>query len=198
MALDTTVALISVADAQSYIGITGEVALLENLIHEASRFLVSFCGRTFVSTTFTEYYDGSGEAELILRVRPVISVTSVHEDSLRAFGSSVLIDSGDYMVLKEQGIIRLWNTRAAFIRGAAVVKVVYVAGWATIPYDIQQAVKELVALKYFKQNKRRHGVDSETIGETTTGFNTSDLPKDIKSVLENYRDMAFVPHFSYS
>lgn len=86
-----------------------------------------YCGRNFRPRTRTEYYDGRGRKDLLLDHRPIISVTSIHDDTSRVFESNSLIASTKYVIEGGPGVIRAWNW-GAFGDGTLNVKVIYVAG----------------------------------------------------------------------
>lgn len=95
-------------------------------------------------SSYTEYLDGTGAAELVLDSPPVpVSVTTVHEDRNRVFGSDTLLTAGTNYVQRKNGTVGLgvlvrigavwpWMSRPSVGRLAAVlapnqgvVKVVY-------------------------------------------------------------------------
>ena len=65
---------------------------------------------TVESTTYTHYLHGpmtTNKRAIMLPVRPVVSVTSVHDDTNLDYGSSFLVASGDYTIDTERGIVEL-------------------------------------------------------------------------------------------
>ena len=73
----TTGALTSLANFQSYTGLTGNDALQTALIARATSAIENYCRRTLVSDTYREIYDGTGTGELILKQYPVTDITMV-------------------------------------------------------------------------------------------------------------------------
>ena len=72
-------------------------------------------------------------------------------------------------------------------KGVNNIKVVYNAGYATIPYDLEQAVLELVAQKYHAADKMKQNIESMSAhGETVKYFMGVMLPE-TKAVLDRYR-----------
>jgi len=130
--------LTSTANVKVYLGISGsdDDTLIGQLIGRATDAIQAFCHRTFGSTTYTEYHDGRGESKIVLEHRPIISVASVYDDLDRQFGPETLIDSDDYVIREDEGIIE-WlasnstfpSTAAYFYDGQLNVKVTYTAGY---------------------------------------------------------------------
>ncbi len=190
--LDTAIALVALQDVKDFLTISGstEDSKLTYLINEVSRWIASFCGRNFVSTTYTEYYDGTGTDELMLKNYPIISVTSLHDDPARVFGSNVAKSvAADVLVYKNTGTLKLWNKEGAFQVGVANVKVVYVAGYAPIPAEIQMACKRLIAVLYLRQTNRNFDIQSQTVQQQTTSYLISDMPPNVKAILNGYRKL---------
>ena len=204
MAIDTTFALISLDDAKTQLKITAssENTILGDIINGVSALVNSYCKRVFLTTSFTEYYDGNGQRELILRNVPIISISTLYNaDANRTFDSSTEVDvSADVLIKKQSGIIELWNNEAAFIKGSANIKITYVAGYAlaSIPFDIQMAVRLMVAQKYMKYSTREYNHQSQTIGDMTTTYSNEDIPKEAKVILDHYSHMASAPDFAYA
>lgn len=209
MSLDTTVALISLEDAKVYaLKTTGAAVIadavtniLNDLINEVSRSVNTFVGRHLLSKARTEYYNGSGEAELQLKHYPIISIASLYNDTeARLFNSSTQVSvSTNVLQLVDKGIIRLWNNESAFNYGRANVKITYTAGYAlaSVPQDIQMAVRKWVAKEYHKYDKAQHLVQSETIGENTKTYILEAMPKDVRELLLSYRNPLGNPEFAF-
>jgi uncharacterized phiE125 gp8 family phage protein len=166
---------------------TGDDSLLTRLITVADTFVENYCRRYFEAQDLTEYHRGKGgETVLKLNEYPVNSVTSIHDDPDRSYGSTALIDASYYVVDTKSGIVRLDGVK--FQAGFDNIKVVYNAGYSTIPFDLEQAVLDLIALKYNSRDKDRLGVKSRSIdGQSSIVFITDELLPEIKVVLDMYR-----------
>lgn len=186
MAIDTDLALVSLTDAKTFLKISGstEDTIVGDIVNAASDYANRFCGRKFLSKEYTEYYDGDGTAELIVRRRPIVSVTSLHDDVNRDFDSTSAIDvSADVLLDKDGGILRLRNNEGAFDKGRGNVKIVYTAGYAlaSVPYGVQQAVKIMAAWLYKHTYQfQRHGIQSQS---TATGRNQTNLPAEAPPIV---------------
>ncbi len=119
--------------------------LIDQLVPEVSESIRQHCNvLDFASVAYTEQYDGRGQDTITLRNRPVSSVTSVHDDPDRTFGSDTLLDADDdYAVDLKAGIIRLDG--GVFDRSVQGIKVVYTAGHAGVPGPVELAANILVA-----------------------------------------------------
>jgi len=71
----TSGALTSLANVQSYIGITDDDTLLTALISRATAAIESYCNRTFTSTSYRERYNGSGTNAIHLDQYPITNVS---------------------------------------------------------------------------------------------------------------------------
>lgn len=206
MALDSTIALISLQDAQLYLKISGtsEDNILNFLINEVSAMVNGFCGRHILQKSYTEYYDGDGSTELILKNHPLITLTSLHiSDDTRTFNSSTLITNSYVFQNKASGILKLDQYNAEqniFLKGNANIKIVYTAGYAStaIPYDIQQAFKIILGYFYQKFKNQNHQIQSINIGANTTTFLVTDLPSSAKAILNRYKARVVCPNFAFS
>jgi len=87
-----------------------------------------YCGRTFASTTYTEYYDGNGYPNLPLNQFPVTAVSSVYLDGAGGygqisgtFGSTALLTQGeDYVWVGTTGMLQLCASTAIWPMGFGV------------------------------------------------------------------------------
>lgn len=198
MRIDDTVALISLDEAKEYLGVsdlrTDEI--LKTFLNAVGAWVVGYLGRPILAKTHTEYYSGPGGRRLLLRNIPVISITSIHVDSLRQWASDTAINvASDVMVNREAGILTAWNNQSSWPCGSGNIKVVYRAGYTldTMPHDIRLGVKRIMD-KQLRQGFTHHKLDisSETAGEQTTTFREDAIPKDVISMLERYKEHAQV------
>lgn len=193
MAVDATIALITLAQAKTFLKVTAssEDSLLGDLINSMSYAAKSYCGVNFVQANYTEYYDGDGCLDhLILRNAPLISVASMYDDLQRLFTSASLISTDDYQLELGAGIVRLWNNRGRFSNGKGNIKITYSAGYASIPYDLQHAALLMVLHAYKRHYQdQRIGLVSETIGDRNMTYANEDIPKSAKSILDKYRNL---------
>ncbi|MCK9324719.1 MAG: hypothetical protein M0P69_04405 [Bacteroidales bacterium] len=125
--------------------------MIDNLIARVSDEVEDYCRRSFHAADYTEYYDGDNTDVLLMRNYPVNSVTSIHDDTDRVFGSDTAIDSGDIIIEathKDKDRIRLDDD--FFSKGVQNIKVVYNAGYSTIPTDLERAAINKVMADYLE------------------------------------------------
>ena len=128
--------------------------------------------KTLEDSTYTLYIDGPDPDDprvLNLGIYPVVSVTSIHADAVRDYGSDTLVDSGDYTLFGAEGLVELTSTASsAWASGPRANKAVIVAGWATVPALIKHACGLQVA--HWWKNRPTIGVRSVSQRGTTTSM----------------------------
>ena len=113
--------------------------------------------------TYTEYHRG-GSSSIVLVCRPLISVTSVHDDTSHEFGSTVLVASTDYFTDRPAvAIIR--KKSGTFQVGANNLKVIYDAGFESTPPFVRRLAVELVVAAH--QRRANPNVKSAGIRDGT-------------------------------
>jgi hypothetical protein len=168
-----TYASLSYIKTQLGISGSGEDTKLTQMGLQAEEIFERETGRKFVAAAYTHYFDGNGEFDLVLRQYPVNSITSIHEDgdgrygaSADPFPASTLLTAGtDYALdaldgsTSYSGIVQRIGARWANKRIAGRsevshlemnrrgnIKVIYNAGYSTIPTDISMAICNIVAM----------------------------------------------------
>lgn len=150
--------IVTTADIKAFLNIpttdTSFDTQLGLFVDAASQMIVNRIGPVAGSPTYDEWYDG-GSPSIVLRHTPVQSITSITE----SYGSSAVytltaqvLDSGSvggaygYSGDLSRGLLtrRVSGIATHFAAGLQNVHVVYVAGYATVPADIEQAAKLLI------------------------------------------------------
>jgi hypothetical protein len=198
--LSTAIALVSSTDMNQYLGITVTTAgtSTEELESDyfnnaASQFALGWSMRStlVLSSALTEYYQGNDSTYIETLSYPITGVTQLWVDPSGVFASGgTVFATADYQIDEDNG--RIFLLSGIFSCGfgrAKSIKLTYSAGYSTIPYDLQQAVKELVQFWYQRSTDKRVGVQSQTAGNTTKSYE-SDIPKSVKAVLDAYRNKA--------
>jgi len=186
--LDTTNNLCSLLELKLFIGISAATSTwdtqLEEFINGASWTLKEGTTRFLKSQSITEYHDGDGSNLIVLKHRPVTSVTTLHSDSARSFGSSTLIATTDYQVYEKGGYIVVTGTGLDV--GSKVIKVVYDGGYTTIPSDLRMAAIEHASYLYEKFLKsHRVGLKSVSSDAGTETY-IDDMPESAKRAIAKY------------
>lgn len=141
-------ALTTVQDVKENLDISSGDSQYDNLIirriNQATEMIERFCGRRFKLTSYTnEEYDASTTDQLILRQRPIVSLTSVgardtsqNENDWTNFeAEDFFYDSGAGIVKANFGFSGHWNR----------YRVSYSAGYTDIPADLAEACATLAA-----------------------------------------------------
>lgn len=140
-------ALTTLADVKESLGISSGDVSKDNLIirkiNQASLQIANYCDRVFAVADYTEEINGTYTDEIVLKQRPVNSITS-----LEFRGSAVNTDnwiatnSSYYFYDANSGILRLlFNAKGRWNRW----RVTYNAGYTTTPADLSEACATLAA-----------------------------------------------------
>lgn len=194
----------------------------EILCKAVTKVIENYVGRELVSAQRTEYYSGNGTKFVILRNYPVTSVTSVHLDQRGYFGADVnafdstaeLFEGTDWALVKDGSqaksgmIVRIpgvWleypSRRETFrltrdlVPNHGNIKVVYTAGYTTIPFDIKMAAAQIIIKS--KQYLTVGGpLKSERLGDHSyevmrSFFMTAPDLGTVRQILSNYKDVGW-------
>lgn len=190
-------AIATAANVRDYIRAltgTGEDTLLNSLILRFDRVGSAYCGfptasnlSTFENNTYTHYFDGDGSDRLQLRVVPANTITSIHVDVDRLYTSSTLVDSGDYVLDSELGLVILetTSTQGRFDVGYRSTKVVYTAGFTSIPDAIVHACG--LQVNHWYMNRDTIGKSNISQGGSTIQVKSLSLLPEVKEALGPYR-----------
>lgn len=187
--IDSDNALVSVDQAQAFLNDTTDAntVIITFWINAASRFCNEQTRRLLKSRTLTEYYSGDGTKTLFTRQYPITTLTSVHDDLDRSYGSDTALDTDDLALLPQDVAYKIVYDGGIFNRGIKNLKVVYVAGYTTVPYDLQEACLEIIAYWYKNHKEGRFGLTSRNIGDGSINIETTEIPKSAYTVLQRYK-----------
>jgi hypothetical protein len=216
------VALTTLADLKTYLGISdsSEDDLLNLLIADADAAILGYIGRTIEQATLTEFYSGDGTQMLVLKQRPVTTVTSVHVDQSGYSGQgSGAFDSttewtagedfyirtvvenesntGELVAIKGPGTFTADHqpkTWGEWPLGTGNIKVVYTAGYSTVPSDLAGACRMLVSWMRASRDNGR-AIESEKLGSYSYKLMDDDgVPElaTVKGVCNRYRNMILI------
>ena len=192
-------ALMTAAQARLYIpALSGTAADtdLDSLIGKAARVFAYYLGfppnaagtnPSLETVTYTQTLDGPGGVTLKLPVIPIQSVTSIHDDPDRAYGSGDLVAASDYEVDLERGLVILKPTsvHGNWSTSYRAIRVVYVAGFATTPGAIVHAGGLQIAHWWGARN--HIGKTSISQGGGSASVKTLELLPEVKEALAPYR-----------
>lgn len=148
---------------------TSHDVLLEEIVEDVTSRIDSIApGDTLNEMSYTEHHDG-GVDNIVLRRRPLVSVTSIHDDLSHEFDSGTLVAASDYIAGRsELAIVRL--KIGTFIYGRGNVQVIYVAGYSTIPSFVRDLARRMAV----RRLKRRENPEmtSTSVGDVKISFMT--------------------------
>lgn len=161
---------------------------LQSLAKVVSARAERFCQREFSQAERTETYDGNGSPELWLNAIPVTLIDSV--TVLDTDGTENSLTTSYLRTDADVGRVRIVGSGAEYLvfpRGFQNIKVVYTAGFATIPEDLQEALVTWAQFLHAR-SVQDISVESEKLGDySRTIKESSDLPKDVRSAISFYR-----------
>lgn len=215
-AIDTNVAVLTLAEAKEYLKITtsAEDVIISHLVNAVSQWINGYLNRHLVSKAHVEYYSGDGSLELVLKNYPIISITSVFVDDQRLWPSSSEVVAANMIVKKDSGILRAFNLLYGWQPGESNIKISYTAGYTvatsgsegggvtspgTMPYDIRLAAKLLLD-RHFRigYSNRKLDFSSESISGMNITFKDNDIPKDAKLMLDKYKSKMVCTQYEYA
>tara|TARA_R100000655_G_scaffold37880_2_gene72631 strand:+ start:11734 stop:12345 length:612 start_codon:yes stop_codon:yes gene_type:complete len=196
-------ALVSASTLREYLPeIAGNTAIdgeLNSLISRVEKGIANFLGfpynesllsPTLESTTYTFYVDAPIHSDvytLQLPISPVTSITSIHADGNREYGSDTLVDSSTYDLDQKYGrvILKPQSVTRYFVSSYRGNKVVCTAGFATAPSDLEHAICILASMA--QRNKTNQGKESLTSRNGSIKLTPKNMPLEVKEYLWPYR-----------
>jgi len=187
--------LVELADYKMTLGISGssEDTKLSQYSLEIDEKVKNYLGRDIEETSYTELYDGSGNNRLVVEQYPIVSITSLEVyQGLNADDTEnwdTWVQGEDYdRLMNEDNSVFLGGT--TFPKGDMNIRLTYIAGYSSIPDDIQNVCKKLMILIYKKIDEGLMGVNSKsnTVGASMSDTYDLEESKVLKEI-EYYRRM---------
>lgn len=157
---------------------TADDAVLLDLLAAVSQEVREYCRQDFDMALFEETYNGSGNRWIQLAQVPIREVVSL---SVGGRNVSESDGFGPGYIIDERG---LYNPLGYWPCQVGAVKVSYVAGYDSVPEDVQQHVVYTVVLRY--RRRETIGLVSRANGASTDSYDTIDLPESVKAALDKY------------
>jgi uncharacterized phiE125 gp8 family phage protein len=185
--------LTTVATLKAHLGIpsaeNSQDSRMELLINAASDSIERYLDRKIKSQTVTEIQHGRRQDILILREWPVTSITELRVDMDHVFSDpSTVVPQAEYGIGDDKNSLVYYDT--VFPRGNNNVKIVYVAGYATVPSDIEYAALLFCEWLYFFRNRQDIGRTSKSKGDESMSVSQG-MPDIVRQMIEPYRRMEF-------
>ena len=176
----------------------------ETLITSVSKLVRTYCNSEFdtyaTSPGYTELFDIQWDTYTVqLKYSPVISITNVYERSSQSTAYKELFSNGagspaeyswyldsisdSIFRTQENGSYRNWA------KGVGSVKVTYLAGYTSVPVDLELAVADIITYYHKDEQKERQSIGSATReGAGSSAIrNDPGFPDHIRRVLDMYR-----------
>jgi hypothetical protein len=198
MATLLSYALCAVSDVKELLDIDSGDSSKNNLItrkiNQATEMIEGYTGRRFAAATYTEYYDGTLTDQLVLKQRPINSVTSLSARSTTLNDADWdVVPTNDYFIDTNAGILSAVST---FYGGWDRWQVIYNAGYSTIPSDLQEACATLSAYLTTTAadfsggaiKRKTEGSRSIEYYNRTTGDNSIIAQLNLDEILDRYSD----------
>jgi hypothetical protein len=191
---DTLTKIVAQIEAQTgwAASLIGSGAIVSNLLMEiaaTTAFGIANILRLDYALTHTEYYDGKRESAIFDRLylgwNPVTSVTSLHDDTAREYGSDTLLDEDDDYVVLDSGPQLDGFT---FNKGWRNIKIVYQGGFTNATRPDALVIAMLRAMSYLWNRRKAEHISSDNVQEINLARSfIIELPMDIKNGFGNYR-----------
>jgi uncharacterized phiE125 gp8 family phage protein len=181
--------------------VTGEDddTLLEALQTAADSFIETYCSRSFLGGSFSEDHPG-GSRYVFLKNFPLDAVASVNVDANRTFTGATVLDSTQYVIHADRGVIESLNGPFLGDRNGnsfpAAIRVSYSTPEDTVPGALKRAYADLIG-HWFRQAKTYTATEQQNLLQKTDGTEVTEypwsqsggyrLPQSVKQVLDLYR-----------
>ena len=153
--------ILELVDYKEFLNVTSSDTddILETIAEASEKEVERYLKFDFESESKIEYYDGSDRSVLVLDSFPVTAITSI---SYWDGSDWVALTTDDYNDLRIKNQSSVYLDGYVFTKGTMNYKVVYTAGYTTIPTDIQLVIKKVTKINW----------DSTPLGRNSLGLNT--------------------------
>jgi hypothetical protein len=205
-------ALTTVAEVKTALGISGsdDDSLIERLINAASDRVERYCGRHFErDDAAEETIAGYGQHELRVLRTPINSITSITYDDGEIDTTYVTFDANAGLIFRAGGWAWTAHSTSDIVPAPIPLSerrlyvVTFSGGYVLpkddgdpardLPYDLEQAVIDLVSSDYLSRT-RDLSVKSERLLSYSVSYHgeseSDGMPASVRSVLERYRVLA--------
>jgi len=195
---EANLALIDKTDYKTFVktAATDSDAMLDMIIPALCRDFFEETGRHFIkdSSAHTWLLDGTGSRVLSLPSWPIVTVTSVEVGYLatadiandftvdKTLTTTGAVDA--YMIRAERG--ELIRFRAPWSAGTETIKVVWTAGFSTVPADLVRAMCEWTGVVLKRAASANWNLRAQTKGSESKVLDVEDRPSAIQAQLRKY------------
>ena len=171
---------------------------IDALVDSVSQLVKTYCGNNIVdyySSNKTETFNINWETHMVqLTESPVNAIVSVQErEGYSSSYTTLTTGDNEYFLDTDTDSIIRTTTGSAYKnwpKGPGAVKIVYTAGYATTPKDLQLAVADLITYYLkdeYKERRTLQGASVQNRGTSSMSDNV-DFPDHIKRVLDLYKN----------
>jgi hypothetical protein len=188
--------LTSLSNIKALLNITdnSKDTLLTQLANACTGIIQRYCSLDFEVNTYSGAFNGTGNSSFEMPRYPIISVQSltIFEQVINPAPDSLhtgYVFDKDMLYIQGGGSLipptySFWD--GVFTKGLQNIKVMWTAGYAAIPYELDWACAQLSAYKY--RGLDRIGVKTHNLnGFETEGLITDEIPDEIKVIINRYR-----------
>ena len=176
--------------AKLYLGVdtsdTSSDDIITQSVNAASVYCNNYTRRELKSREHTEYYSGDGSSTLYTEHFPITAISSAYDDLDRDYDSDSEIDTDDLVIEPAVLKFRITYDGGVFTKGYNNIKLVYMAGYSSIPADLQEACLGIMATMFYASEEKRLGVNSKSSGTGNIGY-TNKFADWILTILDEYR-----------
>jgi hypothetical protein len=188
-------ALTTLETAKEHLGIPALTTTFDDrikrFINAATDKIETYCDRMFKQRTgIVEYQDGFANNRLLLDQWPALKPSELWIDPTGLFTNPIYtIDPAFYALdrsARGEGIGVVLLSGLVFRRGTRNIKMVYDAGFTTIPAGLEDCCLWTMEYLYDMQNDKRIGISQKGKNQENTTFR-NDLPVLVKETLAAYK-----------
>lgn len=181
-----TYSLVSLSEVKNFIGMSGAVSdtddLLEDLINRVSTLCESYMNRNILTREYTEDHDGKGAMVLFPKQPNITTVSGIWDDYDWEYTDDDLIDADNYKIIDENYIV---FKNVALNNYTANVRIIYTAGFDSVPDDLIQACISEVARIY--KNKNQIDITAKTLSDGSVSFSSNKFLSLTYTTLNKYK-----------
>lgn len=169
---------------------TRETNQVNMLIAQVDRLVQNYCGWEMLEKTYTDKrFNGTGEAELDLKVYPLTALTKVE---IEAADGTLTNITTDVKRVDETGVLYLTSASTSvttFTAGSRNIKVSFVAGFnsGNMPKELELIATQLVVTHFNRIGLQTTGIIEGQFNEVSVKYDKELLSSDVKRILDHYR-----------
>jgi hypothetical protein len=169
-------------------GVTSDDLAIEMFINAASERIAAWCDRVFIEAEYTELHSGRRQNFLLPNQYPIWSISEIRIDNSRNWSDAqTLVPSSAYSLSDYNTTIQY---DGSFPTGYNNIRIIYTAGYATIPSDLKLAC--LWFVEWFYRHRSREDMGRTTMTKNSESISVlAETPKMINQILLDYQRCEF-------